>query len=561
MNKPSLIPDLPEIAPAERTPLVEALLAILGHQQEIIVRQDEELKAQKDEIRKLKGGAGRPKLKPSNLNQNSRSGKKKKKNNKPGDDSGKGQGDKGAQGQDGGQQHPGVSSARVEEQQVELPGTGPGWEFKGYRDYWVEDLLLEGVHRCYQLEHWRSPEGHYHTASVPLAVNGGHFGPTLVSYILHQHYHNRVPQKLLLEDLSNLGVKISAGQLNELLSGRGEVFHQEKAQVKEAGLEVSSYIQSDDTGARHQGRNGYCLFIGNRWFSYFETTFSKSRINFLECLQTYRLYVVDEVALGYMDKHGLAEQHRYLLKRRGGEFLSADAWQAHLDSCAVLGEKARRIATEGALVGGLVRQGRSLDLCVLSDGARQFSVFEHALCWVHAERALTQLNPILNLDCQALSWTKQWFWDLYRELGAYRDAPSQDKQDQIKAHFEQLVTLETSYAPLNAVLGRFSEQREDLLRVLDHPEVPLHNNLSENDIREQVTRRKVSGGTRSEAGRRCRDTFLSLKKTCRKHGISFWAFLKDRITGAGEVPPLADIIRRAAQGAQPVPAEAVTCGD
>jgi len=180
---------------------------------------------------------------------------------------------------------------------------------------------------------------------------------------------------------------------------------------------------------------------------------------------------------------------------------------------------------------------------------------------IHAERALTQLNPILDLDCQGLSWTKQWFWDLYRELGAYREAPSQDKQDQIKAHFEQLVTLETSYAPLNAVLGRFSEQREDLLRVLDHPEVPLHNNLSENDIREQVTRRKVSGGTRSEAGRRCRDTFLSLKKTCRKHGISFWAFLKDRITGAGEVPPLADIIRRAAQGAQPVPAEAVTCGD
>lgn len=551
-----MIPELPEIPAAERTPLVEALLAILGHQQEIIVRQGEEIAALKDEIRKLKGGSGRPNVKPSQLNDDSQSDDQKK--NRGGS---KGQDGCGDKGRGGGQQCSSVSAARVEEQQVELPGTGPGWEFKGHRDYWVEDLVLEGVRRHYQLEHWRSPEGHYLTAPVPLAVRGGHFGPTLVSYVLHQHYHNRVPQKLLLEQLWDLGLKISAGQLNQLLTESREDFHQEKAAVKEAGLEVSSYIQSDDTGARHQGRNGYCLFIGNRWFSWFETTFSKSRINFLECLQTHRLYVVDEVALAYMDKQGLAEQHRYLLKRRGGEFLSATAWQSHLDSCAVLGEKARRIATEAALVGGLVRQGRTLDLCVLSDGARQFNLFEHALCWIHAERTLTLLNPILDLDRQGLSWTRQWFWKLYRELGAYREAPSQDKRKQIEAHFEQLVTLETSYAPLNAVLRRFGEQREELLRVLDHPEVPLHNNLSENDIREQVTRRKVSGGTRSEAGRRCRDTFLSLKKTCRKHGLSFWAFLKDRITGAGEVPPLADIIRRAAQGAQPVPAEAVTCGD
>ena len=559
MNKLPSIPELPEIPAAERTPLVEALLAIIAHQQEIIVRQGEEIQALKDEIRKLKGGSGRPNLKPSKLNEDSPCDDQKKRRSQS--DDGKGQGGRGGKGQGGGQQRHHASPARVEEQQVELPGTGPGWEFKGYRDYWVEDLVLEGVRRRYQLAHWRSPEGRYLTASVPLAVSGGHFGPTLVSYVLHQHYHNRVPQKLLLEQLWDLGLEISAGQLNQLLTESREDFHQEKAAVKEAGLAVSSYSQTDDTGARHQGRNGYCLFIGNRWFSWFETTFSKSRVNFLECLQTHRLYVVDEVALGYMAEQGLAEQHRDLLKRRGGEFLSALDWQGHLDRCAVLGEKARRIATEGALVGGLVRQGRSLKLCVLSDGARQFNIFEHALCWVHADRALTLLNPILELDRQGLSWTRQWFWELYRELGAYRDAPSQDKRKHIEAHFEQLCALETSYAPLNEVLGRFSEQREALLRVLDHPDVPLHNNLSENDIREQVTRRKVSGGTRSEAGRRCRDTFLSLKKTCRKHGISFWAFLQDRITGAGEVPPLADLIRQAAQGAKAVPAEAVTCED
>ena len=66
-----------------------------------------------------------------------------------------------------------------------------------------------------------------------------------------------------------------------------------------------------------------------------------------------------------------------------------------------------------------------------------------------------------------------------------------------------------------------------LLLVLERPDLPLHNNLSEGDIREYVKRRKISGGTRSEEGRRSRDTFASLKKTCRKLGVSFWSFLND----------------------------------
>jgi hypothetical protein len=79
--------------------------------------------------------------------------------------------------------------------------------------------------------------------------------------------------------------------------------------------------------------------------------------------------------------------------------------------------------------------------------------------------------------------------------------------------------------------------------VLDRPEIPLHTNGSETDIRDYVKRRKVSGGTRSEEGRRCRDTFASLKKTCRKLDISFWHYLSDRL-GIGDqiIAPLPDII-------------------
>jgi hypothetical protein len=83
--------------------------------------------------------------------------------------------------------------------------------------------------------------------------------------------------------------------------------------------------------------------------------------------------------------------------------------------------------------------------------------------------------------------------------------------------------------------------------VLDRPEVPLHNNGSEREIRDYVKKRKISASTRSEAGRRARDTFVSLKKTCRKLGLAFWSYLQDRLTRAQQIPPLPQLIRAAAQ--------------
>ena len=102
-----------------------------------------------------------------------------------------------------------------------------------------------------------------------------------------------------------------------------------------------------------------------------------------------------------------------------------------------------------------------------------------------------------------------------------------------------------------------SENRADLLRVLERPEVPLHNNLSEGHMRDYVKKRKISGSTRSESGRRARDTFASLKKTCRRLGVNFWAYLQDRLRGRGRIPPLAELIRRKGQEMWPNKAPAM----
>ncbi len=82
--------------------------------------------------------------------------------------------------------------------------------------------------------------------------------------------------------------------------------------------------------------------------------------------------------------------------------------------------------------------------------------------------------------------------------------------------------------------------------MLERPEVPLNTNGSENDIRCQATRRKISGGTRSEVGRQARDAFLGLMKTRAKLGIPFWDYLGARlkVPDAPAVRDLPDLVRQ-----------------
>ena len=110
-----------------------------------------------------------------------------------------------------------------------------------------------------------------------------------------------------------------------------------------------------------------------------------------------------------------------------------------------------------------------------------------------------------------------------------------------------MCSQQTGFPSIDGVLKEMRTHRAALLLVLDRPEVPLHNNLSEGHLRDYVKKRKISGSTRSDLGRQARDTFASLKKTCRRLGVNFWAYLQDRVRGAGQIPRLADLIRQKAE--------------
>ena len=175
---------------------------------------------------------------------------------------------------------------------------------------------------------------------------------------------------------------------------------------------------------------------------------------------------------------------------------------------------------------------------------RQFdSAFDHSLCWFHASRPMAKLIPANKQERDARDWIEKQYWNLYDDIEAYCQAPTAERKAEIERDFNHWVRTQVNYAELRYVLGQLYRAREELLLVLKYPWLPLHNNLSERQIREYVKRRKISGGTRSVLGQRCRDTFASLKKTCRLHGVSFSRFLKDRITGSGTIPKLSDLVR------------------
>ncbi|VFN05617.1 MAG: Transposase IS66 family protein, partial [Candidatus Kentron sp. G] len=374
----------------------------------------------------------------------------------------------------------------------------------------------------------------------------GHYGAGLGSYVLYEHHHQRVPQPLILQQLREWGVEISSGQLNNLLVVGQTAFHKEKAQLLETGLQVSNHIHVDDTGARHKGKNGYCTHIGNELFAWFESTQSKSRKNFLNLLQAGRKdYVVNSGALEYMARNKLPKYKLELLEE-GESFLDKQAWGNYLKKVGITDLQHAKTATEGALIGSLLAHGLSEDMGIMSDDAGQFNIFRHALCWLHAERNINKLVPLNDTHAKHINWVRSQIWDLYADLKIYKtDKSLQTKpfQKEIRARFNEMCRTHTSYATLNGQLKRLAANKTELLRVLDDPSLPLHNNLSERDIREYVSRRKISGSTRSDEGRRCRDTFASLKKTCRKLNISFWDYLYDRVSKTNSLPPLSKTIQ------------------
>jgi len=494
--------------------------------------------AVKDELARLKHLPPRPPDKPSGMD---------KATDAKGTTAG---GDKGGRStRRRGSQHDKLTITRT----VVVPAKAPaGSRRKGYEEIVVQDLSLKPEVTLYRRERWETPEGETIIAKLDPGMVGG-YGPNLHRLILALHFSGQMTCERIVALLNGMGVVISKRQVVRLLTAKLEMFRTEDEAVLNAGLSSAAYVTVDDTGARHAGKTGYTTQIGSCRFTAFRTGPSKSRLAFLSrlCGGT-AFYVINDAALEYMQGRNLPQT---VIDKLAGHaqriFPSPEQWQRHLSGLGLTDLKVAPdpvlITSEAALWGAIHHQGLLQDAVIVSDDAGQFRVGVHALCWVHAERLIHKLVPANDKQRNAIDVAKRMIWWFYRALKDYKLAPGADQAQALRARFDRIFKRRrTGYATLDRLLRRLWRRKDELLRVLDRPEIPLNTNASESDIRAFVTKRKISGGTVSDNGRDARDVMLGLAKTCMKIGIPFYHYIGSRLGIAGpEIPPLASLIRPA----------------
>jgi hypothetical protein len=370
--------------------------------------------------------------------------------------------------------------------------------------------------------------------------------------VLMLHFQGQMTCERIVALLTGLGLMISKRQVVRLLSAKLETFAAEDDAVLRAGLMSAPFVTVDDTGARHAGKACFTTHIGSDLFAAFRTGPGKSRLAFLgRLLGSAARYVINGAAIAYMRSADLPQT---VIDRLAGHaslvFDSHEAWMGHLRALGLTDLRVTpdpvRAASEAALWGALEAEGLLGQAVIVSDDAGQFRVGEHALCWVHAERLVHKLVPANDKQSNAVEVARRMIWWFYRRLKEYKLLPSPEQAGLLRSQFDRIFKRRTGYATLDRLLKRLLGRKDELLRVLERPEIPLNTNASENDIRAFVTKRKISGGTVSDKGRQARDVMLGLAKTCKKLKIPFFAYLGARLGIPGpDIPQLATLVRPA----------------
>jgi hypothetical protein len=426
--------------------------------------------------------------------------------------------------------------------------------FKGYETVVVQDLVLHTDTIAFELAVWYSPsERRSYRARRPVGYEAGTFGPHLRALVLTLAYSGGMSETKIHALLEEHGIVIAAGTVSALLTEGRVAFEAEARAVLKAGLVSSPYQHLDDTSTRVDGDAQYCQILCNPLYTAYQTTPKKDRRTIIELLRgglgggrprTYRLDREADRHLAWLKLSAAARAKLAVIPRE--QTLDEATLTALLDGPARgLGPTQQEQVREAlALAAYLADPDWPLVRTLVCDDAPQFRgvTEELALCWIHEGRHFKQLTPYLPQYREALADILTQFWDYYRELLAYREQPTAAERARLDASFDTLFGTKTGYQALDHRLALTRDKKPELLLVLEHPELPLHNNPAELGARQRVRKRDVSFGPRSPAGSAAWDTCMTLAATTRKLGVGFGAYLCDRFTRAGQIPPLADLI-------------------
>ncbi len=518
---------------------------------ELLNEDNEKLRVERQELRDtlalLKGEQGKPEIK----------GNKKKKENEEGKE-----GDISSEKERKSRKPPEEKKSKAKKDKIKIDRSRicevdksilpEDAEFKGYESVVVQEIVIRTDNVEYKREVYYSPsQNKSWLGKLPPEIEG-EFGPGVKSLIYTQKHVANMSEPKIEEFLETMGIHISPATISRILTKNNEPFHQEKADIVEAGLVSTRYQQIDDTSARVKGENHYMQVVNNPYYSAFFTRPHKDRLSVLDILNggQSRSYLFNEEAFALLEEFRLSKKLRDQLRELvfDKEF-DEEQMEALLKEVYPKPEQGknnrRRIREAGVIASYHQQTAYPVVKALLSDDAPQYKQLteDQALCWVHDGRHYKKLKPVVPLHQELLEEFRGEYWDYYRKLEDYKENPSQDEAEELETEFDELFATETGYQALDERIAKSNAKKENLLMVLKYPELPLHNNGSELEARVQTRKRDVSLHTMTEDGTQANDTFLTIVRTAKKLDVNAYKYIYDRVSKQFHLPSLADLIK------------------
>lgn len=530
---------------------------------ERLVTENETLKAElqelRDEINRLKGERGKPDIKANKKKDGDISSEDER---KQAEAEANGRAVEDADGKKKRQREPKLPKIKIDREHIcslDKNGLPDDLIFKGYEDVIVQNIIIKTDNVKYRRAVYYSPSQHKsYYGELPDGVRDqGEYGAGIRTLIPVLKTEGNMSQQRIKGFFHNFGIDVSATYIAQQWTGGYSLFHQEKSDLYRSGITHSDYVQIDDTSARVNGVNQYCQVVCSPLFTAYFTTPKKDRLTVLGVLTDFSpvQYLYNQHAQNLIGTFKLANKACAAIDAQLPVDVVMDEveFTAQLACLDDLGIKQIAYLTEACAIAYYQQQTDfPIVNTLLADDAPQFKLLTlyFGLCWIHDGRHYKKLRPFVPSHQSALADFRGRYWDYYTELLKYQRDPAPGKKAGLENQFDKLFSTSTGYEELDGRIAKTLAKKTELLRVLEQPQLPLHNNAAELGARVQARVRDVSFQTRSEEGTKIKDTFLTINQTAKKLGVSFYDYVYDRVTGQFALPSLADLI---AQKTQPVP--------
>jgi len=521
----------------EALPILFQLIERLSQDNEKLKRENQQLR---DEISLLKGEQGKPKIRGNkklgeNISSEEEIKKRKEKKKK----------------KSKAKKHK-IKINRTEVCKVDRSKLPQDVVFKGHESVIVQEILIKTDNVEYKKEvFYSASENKTYVGQLPAAVTG-EFGPGVRSLVCTLKYVGNMSEPKILELLENCGIFISQSTISRILTNDESGFNKEKEDIFRTALEATPFQQIDDTTVRVNGKNQYSQIFCNPYYAAFFTVPHKNRLTILDILLCgkERTYIFDLNAFCLLSELRVSKKIIDQISDLTDEREISEAEMQELLNILFpdvkKGKNTKTRILEAAAIAFYHRQTEiPVVNILLSDDAPQFKKLtaEHALCWIHEGRHYNRLSPIVPFNVDELKKFKTGFWDYYGDLLKYKDNPNPETTAaRLSSEFDNLFSTKTGYNDLDDRIEKTRSKKEELLLVLKHPSLPLHNNDSELGARVEKRRQDVSLQTKSDEGTKAKDSFLTITQTAKKLGVNAYKYIYDRISKTFSMPSLAELI-------------------